>query len=46
MDVCEYEMMQEKLELLSDIQISLRQLEKGDGLSHEDAKNKVLDKVL
>jgi hypothetical protein len=41
-----YEMMQEKLELLSDIQISLKQLEQGDGLSHEDAQNKVLGNIL
>ena len=37
MDVHEYEMMQDKLELLSDVQISLNQLENGEGIDHEDA---------
>ena len=46
LDAREYETMQEKIELLSDIQISLKQLEKGAGLSHEDARNKVLKQVL
>ncbi|MBW1759389.1 MAG: type II toxin-antitoxin system Phd/YefM family antitoxin [Deltaproteobacteria bacterium] len=41
----EYEAMQEKLELLTDIQKSLNQLEKGAGISYEDAKEKVLKRV-
>jgi prevent-host-death family protein len=42
----EFEAMQEKIELLSDIQISLNQLEKGGGISHRDAKKKLLNQVL
>jgi len=44
-DAQEFEAMQEKIELLSDIQTSLNQLEKGEGTSHEDAKDKVLNRV-
>ena len=46
MDVHEYEAMQEKIELLTDIQTSVSQLEKGEGLGHEDAKEKVLNRIL
>jgi len=45
LDAHEYEAMQEKLELLTDVQISLNQLESGQGISHEDAKEKVLNRV-
>ncbi len=45
LDAGEYEAMQEKLELLTDIQTSLSQLEKGAGLSHEAAKKQVLKRV-
>ena len=45
LDAHEYELMQEKLELLSDIQISLNQLENGEGVAHEEAKNSVLRKI-
>ena len=45
LDVHEYEAMQEKLELLADVQISLSQLENGKGIDHEDAKEKVLKSV-
>lgn len=45
LDAHEYELMQEKLELLSDIQISLSQLENGEGVTHEEAKNSVLRKI-
>lgn len=41
----EFEAMQEKIELLSDIQTSLNQLEKGVGISHKDAKKKLLKRV-
>ena len=37
-DVEEYEAMQEKLELLEDIHVSLAQIEAGQGLSSEQAK--------
>lgn len=45
LDVSEYEAMQEKLELLTDVQNSLSQLEKGQGVAHEDAKEKVLKRI-
>jgi len=45
LDVHEYEKMREKLELLTDVQISLNQLENGEGIDHEDAKEKVLKRV-
>ena len=41
----EFEAMQEKIELLSDIQSSLNQLGKGAGISHKDAKEKLLKRV-
>jgi prevent-host-death family protein len=46
LDAYEYEAMQEKIELLSDIQTALQQLEKGAGSNHKDAKNQVLQRVL
>ncbi|MEW6379757.1 MAG: type II toxin-antitoxin system Phd/YefM family antitoxin [bacterium] len=45
LDVHEYEKMREKLELLTDVQISLNQLENGEGIDHEEAKEKVLKRV-
>jgi antitoxin YefM len=45
LDVYEYEAIQEKLELLTDVQASLNQLENGQGIAHEDAKEKVLKRV-
>ncbi len=45
LDVYEYEATQEKLELLTDVQTSLNQLENGQGLAHEEAKEKVLKRV-
>jgi prevent-host-death family protein len=41
----EFEAMQEKIELLSDVQTSLNQLEKGEGISHQKAKEKLLKRV-
>ena len=41
LDAHEYEAMQEKLELLTDVQLSLNQLESGQGIDHENAKEKV-----
>ncbi len=40
-----FEAMQEKIELLSDIQSSLNQLGKGEGISHNDAKNILLERI-
>jgi len=45
LDAHEYEAMQEKLELLSDIQISLNQLENDEGVSHGDARESVLQRI-
>ena len=45
LDVSEYEAMQEKLELLTDVQNSLSQLEKGQGVAQEDAKEKILKRI-
>ena len=45
LDAHEYEAMQEKLELLTDVQLSINQLESGQGIDHEDAKEKVLKRV-
>ena len=46
LDAYEYEIMQDKIELLTDIQTSLNQLGNGEGISHEDAKEKLLKRVL
>ena len=46
LDVAEYETLLEKLELLSDIQIAETQVKQGKGLSHDDAKNQVLGRIL
>ena len=45
LDAYEYEAMREKIELLTDIQTSINQLENGAGTSHKDAKEKVLKRV-
>jgi len=44
-DVHEYESMQDKIELLTDVQISLSQIENGQGIDHEAAMDKVLKRV-
>ena len=45
LDVNEYEAMQEKLELLQDIQTSISQVEGGHGIEHSDAKATVLKRI-
>ena len=45
LDANEYEAMQEKLELLQDIQTSISQLEGGRGIEHSDAKATVLKRI-
>jgi antitoxin YefM len=45
LDVGEYEAMQEKLEMLQDIQTSIAQLESGAGIDHDAAKADVLKRV-
>ncbi len=37
--------MQEKIELLQDIETSINQIESGNGIEHEDAKLEVLKRV-
>ena len=45
MDVAEYENLMEKLDVLSDIQVAEAQLKSGEGISHEEAKRKALDRI-
>ncbi len=45
LDVHEYELMQDKLDLLTDIKTSLNQLNKGEGISHENARKKLLGRI-
>ena len=46
LDVNEYEDMQEKIELLQDIHMSISQLENGEGIENNDAKAKVMKRVV
>jgi len=45
LDVGEYESMQEKIELLKDIQISVNQIENGEEIEHQSAKEMILKSV-
>ena len=45
-DALKYEKLIEKLELLTDIQIAESQLEKGEGITHEDAKDQILHQAI
>ena len=45
-DATEYEAMQEKIELLTDVQTSINQVENGLGIDHVDAMEKVLGRIL
>jgi antitoxin YefM len=45
LDAYEYEAIQEKLELLTDVQASINQLENGQGIAHQNAKEKVLKRI-
>ena len=45
MDAGEYEAMQERIEVLQDIQISIGQIEAGQGVDHDHAKKTVLRRV-
>ena len=45
LDVGEYEAMQEKIELLQDIQIATSQIEHGAGIVHNEAKEMILKSV-
>jgi len=44
-DAGEYEAMQEKIELLQDIQTSIGQIEAGQGIEHEDAESNVMKRI-
>ena len=44
-DANEFEAMQEKIDLLMDIQTSLQQIDNGQGLKHTEALSYVLQKV-
>ena len=46
LDVHEYEALQEKIEILTDIQISINQIENGLGIDHEKAREMMLDRVI
>ncbi len=43
--VSEYERLLEELELLRDIRLAEKQIEKGESLSHEEAKAEVLKRL-
>lgn len=45
LDVGEFEAMQEKIELLEDIQTSISQLEAGNGVNHKDAREEILQRL-
>ena len=45
LDVNEYESMQEKMELLTDIQTSINQIDIGDGVEHHEAKKMIMQRV-
>ena len=45
LDAGEYEAMQEKIELLQDLQTSIGQIEAGPGIDHEHAKATVLKRI-
>ena len=45
LDVGEYESMQEKIELLKDIQVSVGQIENGEGIEHLNAKEMIIKRV-
>jgi prevent-host-death family protein len=45
LDVAEYEAMQEKIELLEDIQTSVAQLNEGAGIEHNKARASVLEQI-
>ena len=42
LDAGEYEAMQEKIEMLQDVQTSIDQIETGHGVEHEDARANVM----
>ncbi len=45
LDVTEYEAMQEKIELLEDVQTSIAQIDAGAGIEHNEAKATILGRI-
>ena len=45
LDVAEYESMQEKIELLEDVQTSIAQIDSGEGIEHSEAKDIILGQI-
>jgi antitoxin YefM len=45
LDVTEFEAMQEKIELLEDIQTSIAQLDAGTGIEHNKAQEIILERI-
>ena len=45
LDVAEYEAMQEKIEILQDMQTSIAQIDSGAGIAHKDAKAAILERI-
>jgi antitoxin YefM len=45
LDAGEYEAMQEKIEMLQDVQTSIDQIEAGHGVEHEDARTNVMKRI-
>ena len=46
LNVQEYEALQDKIELLTDLQTSLNQIDGGLGIDHADARDRVMKRVL
>lgn len=44
-DAAEYEAMQEKIELLQDINTSIEQIDSGKGIEHNEAKEMILKRL-
>jgi len=45
LDVSEYEKIIEKIELISDIELAESQIEKGEGILHDQVKSKILKRL-
>ncbi len=45
LDVNEFEVMQDKIELYEDLEKSISQLEAGSGISHDDARKQALKRI-
>lgn len=45
LDVSEYEAMQEKIEILQDIQTAIAQIDSGAGVGHNEAKETIMGRI-